>query len=82
MGAATLTANCGRVATARAEASVAKRTVATLPISPSATGIRCISTVTSSPGLTVPSSQTMSPVGPRAGRGRVSINCVPRGTWS
>ena len=66
----------------RAEASAPKWTVATLPISPSAVGISCISTIASSPGRIVPSVQTNSPRAPRLACGVVPSSRVPRGTWS
>ena len=50
--------------------SASKRTVATLPISPSAVGMSCISTAVCSPGLMVPSDQISSPCGPLRGLGR------------
>ena len=75
-------ASFGRVAMVRAVASAPKWTVATLPISPSAMGIICISTADSSPGRSVPMVQRISPCGPCDARGVVPSNFVPLGTWS
>ena len=57
-------------------------TVATLPISPSVSGMSCTSTVASSPGLIVPSAKTNSPCTPRDDLGLVSTTRVPLGIWS
>ena len=70
------------MAMVRAEASASKRTVATLPISPSATGNTCISTVASWPGPIVPSVQTKAPCGPREAGGTLPNSLAPRGAWS
>ena len=69
----------GRVTIERAVATVRKRTAATLPTSPSSVGMICISTVVSPPGLSVPSDQTNSPLGPCEAVGEVPSSRVPRG---
>ena len=72
----------GRVTIDRAVASAWKRTLATLPTSPSSVGIICISADVSPPGLIVPSDHTSSPPAPCDAGGAVPSRRVPRGTRS
>ena len=74
------TTSFGRVTIDRAVASAWKRTVATLPTSPSSVGMICISTDVPPPGLSVPNDQTSSPRGPCEAGGAVPSRRVPRGT--
>ena len=79
--------SAGLVARDRSVASARKLTLATLPTSPSCSGISSISTRASPPGGRTPSVQTRSPsraAGSAAGLagGVVAISDVPRGTES
>ena len=80
VGAVVSTTSFGRVTIDRAVASAWKRTVATLPTSPSSVGMICISTDVPPPGLSVPNDQTSSPRGPCDAGGAVPSRRVPRGT--